>query len=220
MKYSLIGAILVTLLIVYTVFFKILHLDKNSQWLSYLESVYHFEVIVLILGLILNQIVVENEAKVTHVDRINSQQELGFIDIEKTFMKNFPELLPLYKELNQQNPLLQSSPIPQNIDPIKKNLLETNICNIIIQRIENIYLTILHIKGFADESIEFAEWMETWRLWFLSPTLRRIWNLNKNLYFSASTRHFIDNQIINNDGGNPILKRLRGGKPQTFKNSL
>jgi len=125
---------------------------------------------------------------------------LGFIDIEKTFMQYYPELLPLYKEINNPHHPIQKLPVPKNIDQVKRRAYETNICNIIIQRIENTYSAVVHLGELGNfdraRSQEFAEWVSTWRQWFLSPTLRNVWNFNKARLFSKQTQQFIDSAII------------------------
>jgi hypothetical protein len=77
---------------------------------------------------------------------------------------------------------------------------ENVFCNIIIQRIEDIFASASQLGYTGDferiTSKEFADWVNAWRVWFHSPTLRRVWQSNRSHLFAKETRDFIDNNII------------------------
>jgi hypothetical protein len=186
--------------IIYTVIFWVYKLHHYSQWLSYIESLYHFGIIFAILGFLNNMINSQYVDAVNYISKINQNQEASLTSTERTFMEHYPELLPLYKEINQQNKKIQAIPIPFNIDPIKRKTMESNICNIIIQNIGNTYLEITYLEKYHKsnyiQSQEFATWISILRQWFKSPTLRSLWDLDKETKCSPRTIDFIDGVII------------------------
>jgi hypothetical protein len=183
----------------YTIVFWLYALYQNEPWIKYVGTLYNLGVVIALIGFILERNDAQEHELLSDISRITRDQEVGFIDVEKEFMNYYPELLPLYKEMNQRSQVIQSVPIPQNIDVAKKIILEYNACNIFIQRLENTYLATIDVG--RDHSMkevftsEFNEWVLTWRNWFKSPTLRRIWKENSVL-FSSRTKLFIDNVII------------------------
>jgi hypothetical protein len=189
------------LLLIYTIIYWFS--DLSSSWFKYLKSMSNLGIVVALVDFIISEINQSSAATVDFISNMEDQQESGFIDIEQLFMSNYPELLPLYKEINQHNPMIQSLKVPENIDPIKKVQLETNVCNIMIQRLENIYLSILKFPDYQ-QIPEFKEWITTWKQWFKSSTMKKVWNLNKKYYFSSQTANFIDNYIINNQSNGKL----------------
>ena len=221
MKHLVIAVVATVMVIIYTISFWAFDLVDNRVWLSYIESLYHFGVIVAIAGFVLTQFETEEKTMMDYISQINQQQELGFIEIEKLFMNHYPELLPLYKELNQHNPLIQKIRAPSNINQSKKTFYEITVCNMIIQRIENTYLSISQLhKYFSFDHLgsrEFNEWASTWKQWFKSPTLRRVWHSNKNKLFAQATADFIDREIIGTFFPKRLTKKIPGQnieKPQ------
>ena len=188
--------ILAIVLILYTVFFWTFNFDRNARWMTYLSDL---GLIAALFGFILSQLEQIRQRQQEELTEFNQQQEAGFVEIERLFMKYYPDLLPFYKELNFQNLAIQAVPNPPNIDPLKKAQLESNMFNIIVQRIENIFIAYETYEYFQ-ESPWFQEWMQTWRHWFKSPTMQRLWKFNKNTFFSPKTVNFIDSHIIQSNG--------------------
>jgi hypothetical protein len=193
-KITKLSIILIIALLLYTVIFWTFRIYKNEEWIKYTESIYHLGVLIALISFLVDQNNTKKQEEDKLINEIIRNEEVGFIDIEQNFLENFPTLFPLYKELNQHNKILQAIPIPKNIDPIQKAQLEINMCNIIIQRIANTYLNGLQLKGYFDTA-EYKEWLLTWREWFNSPTLLRVWNTNKNIFFSKRTVYYIDNVV-------------------------
>ena len=183
----------------YTLLFWLYALYQNEPWIKYVGTLYNLGVVIALIGFILERNDAQEHELLSDISRITRDQEVGFIDVEKEFMNYYPELLPLYKEMNQRSQIIQSVPIPQNIDIAKKIILEYNACNIFIQRLENTYLATIDVgKTHGMKEVftgEFNEWVLTWKNWFKSPTLRRIWKEN-GMLFSSRTKLFIDNVII------------------------
>lgn len=192
--YLIIIGSVICFIMTYTIVFVVYQLNLSPAWLSYIQSLYHIGVVIIILGFILNQVAEHTKNVHDNTAEAGRLAEAGFVEVEHLFMQNYPELFPLYKELNQHNKILQSTPNPKNINPTKRVQFEYSICNIILQKIENIYSLGLSIPDYK-ESDEFQEWLITWKQWFKSPTLRRVWHSNKNV-FARYTQNFIDNEIL------------------------
>lgn len=124
----------------------------------------------------------------------------AFIFVEGMFMNN-PGLMRLYAEMNSNNPDLQvevNQFEQQKIDPSlwKNPFLEAQAGNIIFQKIENT-LTVLDYDPGALQSTEWDEWVRTWRLWFMSPTLRKLWQQSAPYFYSQQTQNFVRDYILN-----------------------
>jgi hypothetical protein len=181
----------------YTLIFWQFRLDKSHAILSYFEVLYHLGFILAAIGLILNQTAIQKKDNEVELASIIRQQEYGFIDTEQFFINNYPHSFPLYKEMNRQNRSIQRTPIPDNIDPIRRSQIEASFSNIIFQKIENnLSLAMRPQHGKYLHSNGFREWIITWKQWLKSPTLRKHWSNNKYTLFSENTRNFIDNNII------------------------
>lgn len=192
------SVICVTSLLIYTAIYWYFKLHGYPPWGQYVESLYHLGVFIALISFFLDQIIKKKVDTEKSISDIVHDQELGFIDIEQHFLDNYPVLFPLYKELNQQNKIIQKIPNPKNIDPIKRLQSENNMCNIILQRIENIYLAELQLENFQN-SEQYQEWIKTWKQWFRSPTLTRVWNTNKYTFFSKNILDFLDGVVRKND---------------------
>ena len=179
-------------IVAYTIIFWGFNLDNKSRLMTYMSDLGMF---VAFFGFILSQLEEIRQRQQEELASFNQQQEAAFIEIEKLFMKYYPELFHLYKELNSQNKHLQSLPDPTNIDPNKRAQFESNMFNIIIQRIENVFIAYNNYEEFS-KSPWFEEWMQTWKHWFLSPTMQRLWAFNKNIFFDKRTVNFVDMYLI------------------------
>ena len=185
---------LVLIVVVYSIFYWFLRMETASRAIKFISDL---GVIIAIVGFILTQLNEIERREDENITNFNEQQETGFIEIERQFLKYYPELFPLYKEMHLENNILQSLQNPPQIDPIKKIQYECNIFNIITQRIENILSSAasLNFEEFR-QSATYNEWVKTWRQWFQSPTLRHLWSINRSYYFAPVTMEFIDRVII------------------------
>lgn len=186
--------VLVIFVIIYTVIFHYYGLEGNKTWNVYLEQMWHLGVVVAVIGFTVNLSSSEREKENNASSLAVQHETTGFIEIEKLFMANYPELLPLYKEMHQHNPDVQAIKVP-DYDVSKKELLEATMASVIFQNIENIY-TQLSTNPDYEPVFTLGEWLMTWRVWFLSPTLRRKWQINKNVFYSKKTVEFVDKHII------------------------
>ena len=106
---------------IYTIIFWLFNLYKSQPWMSYILTIYNMGVIIAFpIGFIINLSEINRKDRIDAVSRLGHDKQTGFIDIEKNFMNHYPESLPLYKELNKQNPIIQAKPIPIHIDPVKE----------------------------------------------------------------------------------------------------
>lgn len=186
---------LISAMIFYTFIFFYYGLANKPIWIAYTQTLFNLGVIVAVIGFVLDRVYRMHQQDVDYQHQLTQQQKQGFINIEQEFMHHYPELLPFYKEIHQQNNLLQSLPNPKNIDQIKRAELESIMSNVMIQSVENIYSSLKLVPDYQSLP-EFVEWTNTWKQWFKSPTLRRIWKINKSVYFSQNTVNFIDKEII------------------------
>lgn len=195
MNANILIIIIIIIFLVYTILFWYADIGKNSRMMAYFQSLFWLGIIIAFLTLIMKESKRKVDDNKKYIHHISEMQEIGMIDIEKMFILNFPELFPLYREMNSHNYILSKMPDPPNIDVIKQQQLETSVCNIIFQRIENIYSEAILFDEF-ETSTYFLEFMITLRLWFKSERLRRIWDFNKHKYFSVDTIKFIEKKIL------------------------
>lgn len=183
---------LTVIVLIYSIVFWWSSPEIKVQWVTYLSN---FSVMTALIGFILSQINAIETRKSDEKSQFNKQQESGYVEIEKLFLKYYPELFPLYKEMNYANTWVQKFPIPKNIDPVKRAQYETNMFNIITQKIENILMEMNSIEEFQ-KLPSYNEWLQTWQQWFKSPTMQTLWKINRPHYFMPQTISFIDNYVI------------------------
>ena len=184
--------LLIAFVIIYTLLFWAFDFTAKSKIMAYMSDLGMF---VALFGFVLSQLEEIRQRKIEELTAFNQQQEASFIEIERLFMKYYPDLFPFYKELNSHNPTIQSMPNPTTIDPARRLQLEANIFNIIIQRIENIFVAYETYEDFSHSDFH-EEWMKTWRKWFTSPTMQRLWQANKKIFFATKTINLIDNYVL------------------------
>jgi hypothetical protein len=126
-----------------------------------------------------------------------SDAEKGFIQIENIFREMDPYLSALYREMNPQNTLLQNLPNPpvSRVDPVQETRLENHVANIIFQQMENILQNTSELGG-GGRFHPAPEWIRTWQTWFQSPRLQKMWNLNKDIFYSRAAVEWIDRNIV------------------------
>jgi hypothetical protein len=118
-----------------------------------------------------------------------------FSDLEKVFLDKYPYLDKFYRELyaSKVAPNLARIPPSNQIDPNKDATLTIHMCLIMLQDIENV---IISIGPDADWNTDLnQEWLQTWRIWFGSPTLMQQYQLKKELY-ARSTQDFLNQHVF------------------------
>lgn len=192
---------LILFFVIYTIVFWFFDLSKYNSFLEYLASLYHLIVVISLVGFVLDRMSESYQQQLN----INSQEESGFVDINNLFLKYYPESFELYRQINYNDKNITKSPIPTNVNPTKKVMIDSIICLTIIQRIENIYLIMIQDPNYA-QTDTYRGWVKVWRQWFHSPILLNIWNKNKNILFSDQITNFIDQVIIGKQDTNKLVK--------------
>ena len=182
----------VIFVVVYSIFFWCCKENVRSNLIVFASDL---GVMTALASFILSQLDQIEQHEEEQINEFIQQQESGFIEVERQFLKCYPELFPLYKEMHIENPILQSLPDPPQIDATKRIQYECNMFNIITQTIENILLLVVKHQE-VQKLPSYNEWLQTWQQWFRSPTLCRLWNINRSYYFSPSTVQFIDKLIV------------------------
>jgi hypothetical protein len=106
-------------------------------------------------------------------------------------MSYYPESLPIYYEMfGDATSTNAAVSLPDNINPIKRKMVEQNIALTIFQIVENF----LSVAVYTSPQV-LTEWMSRLVVWFQSPTLQALYSQQKPL-FSDDAIYFIDNIIV------------------------
>lgn len=186
------------LFIIYSMIYWTTDWLENKKFIDYTFTTYNLGLIFTIIALILDSSQKQEERQREETQDYLTEVQNAYVNIEKMFMENDPYLFPLYKELNGHNPFIQNLSIPPDLDQAKAQRLESSMANIIFQGIETIIITNTldgHNTTLSIQQKQNLEaWRITWKTWFMSPTLQKLWVLNKH-FFAQNTIFYVDQLI-------------------------
>jgi hypothetical protein len=146
----------------------------------------NFCTVMSILGIILSFIVLVSEyhkmkdqKKIHDVEVKTNETQLNWIELEKLFISNYPYLSRLYSQMYATNPNFRNLDLKYSAEDWQKiQFLETHVCSILFQVIENICAK----SDENDKDVHYHEWLPTWKSWFRSPIVQQQWNAMKPFY--------------------------------------
>jgi hypothetical protein len=200
----LLGVLFVIYMVYIVSYWSIPWLQK-TKWLNFTLTLFNLSLVFTLVVLAFEADDREKENKRKVSGEFNEDTERFFTDIEDKFLKN-RYLLPLYKSMYPNNPVVQRIPIPKDFDWAEARRAEPPMANIIFQRIENMIFTLLveNPSVSASAQSDLVSWLATWELWLSSPILQELWKYDK-VMFNETTQIYIDALIdkTKNMGVNP-----------------
>lgn len=117
----------------------------------------------------------------------------GYTEIEKLFLQNYPWSCQFYNEIYQTTYNSSICGFKSEIitDPQRQNMVNEHIGSVMIQSIEEVLLS---SRLHDHKIIDLSDWIKTWRQWFRSGILRKIWICKRSLY-NHEMQSFIDSLI-------------------------
>lgn len=195
MEFVVILIVIAILLISVISYFYIYHDLSGSHYANYISTLTLIGSIVLAIIFFYQYKVSNDQTQDIKTKELIKELQADQIDFEQLFMKYYPYLSRLYKEIYSDDSLQDYQFTNKQI--VDRNFYEAHMCGIMFQIIENIYLH--NIKDKQDyngiDNPRNAAWIHKWKSWFKSSIVSKYWQ-NKKHYFGSDTQQFIETNLI------------------------
>lgn len=171
------------------------NLPNNERFRGFLTGLSSVGILFSIIAFLINKIMADKESNKNTILNNNKLLDSGFTNIEKLFLDYYPYSSELYLDIYKDSKFSKNINISVD-DNNKKKLVEIHIVTIMLQEMENI-LNIYNIDNSLINEDTFAEWLRTWKMWFSSNILKKVWNEKIDNY-SKATRLFVQYNLLSN----------------------
>jgi len=196
-------AVFLALLISTSWYFWETSLSESRKVRRYFDLLYRVSIVVTVFALLYTvQLSSERDAR-ERDERVVAQLEAAVTDVESRFADpaRARQLLPLFAEMHPGFAREGPSGAARrwrgrdgDEDPesrTARRLQEWSVAAVIFRHIE----ASLALLGPRVSTPGYREWVRTWRQWFRSPTLRRLWELSRDGY-SARMQTFVKGRLL------------------------
>jgi hypothetical protein len=138
----------------------------------------NFAVVATLVAVVLDRRAASKRARIEETARSVAATSDGWLYVEELFMQN-DELRNLYYEINRE--LGYPRPADQDAPRTPRAArLEYHMVTYLIQVVQNVYMLEDLARVLAEG--KHSGWVTAFRMWFRSPTVRRIWGAVTAMY--------------------------------------
>lgn len=171
------------------------NLPDNDRFRGFLTGLSSVGILFSIIAFLINKIMADRESNKNTILNNNKLLDSGFTSIEKLFLDYYPYSSELYLDIYKNTGITKNINISID-DHNKKKLVEIHIISIMLQEMENI-LNIYNIDNSLINEDTFEEWLRTWKMWFSSNIVKKVWN-EKIVNYSKATQTFVQYNLLTN----------------------
>jgi hypothetical protein len=157
------------------------------RYQSYVSTVEAFGILIALISFMLAIVADQRQQKAARDTEQLALTQAGWVELERYFAQQQPQLRRLYKQMYADNAQLQRLPDPELTPDVREQ--EVHAASQIFQIIANVYWLVAEHQVGGWQSNQ--DWIHVFRSWLRSPILREQWRHFRRFY-DAETQQFID----------------------------